>query len=118
LKGGLPGQPRKAEELLPGLFKSLGLDLGADFLEVAAAFDRALASVLGRPKDAELPVRVSGLRRGDLTVEVDSSALLGELQTFYSDQLLETLRAELPPDQAKARPIRRIRYRLKGMGHV
>ena len=114
----MAGQPRKAEELLPGLLKSLGLDRGSDFLEVAQAFDRALARVLGRKADEPLPARVCGLRRGDLTVEVDSSALLGELQTFHSDQVLEALAAELPPDQAKTRSIRKIRYRLKGMGHV
>lgn len=114
----MAGQPRKAEELLPGLLKSLGLDRGTDYLEVARAFDRALARVLGRRSDDALPARVCGLRRGDLTVEVDSSALLGELQTFHAEQLLAAVLAELPPGQAKSHPIRKIRYRLKGMGHV
>ena len=85
---------------------------------MARAFDRALARVLGRAEEEALPARVCGLRRGELTVEVDGSALLGELQGFLADQLLEALTAELPPGRDPARCIRKIRYRLKGMGHV
>ncbi len=58
-------------------------------------------------------VEVSGFRKGTLTIEVDSPALLSELRGFRSDELRLACNERLDKEK-----IARIVFRMRGTGHV
>jgi len=63
--------------------------------EVEARWREVAVEVVGAPLAAD--TRVRGLRDGVLTIEVASSALLSELETFHSQELLRALRRRGAP---------------------
>jgi hypothetical protein len=63
--------------------------------------------LLRNRKVCEAWPRIVGFGRGTLTVEVASSSLLAELETYYQAQLVDSLQREL-----NNRKVRSIRLRL------
>jgi hypothetical protein len=89
--------------LIGDLLRSRGLTQRAHPAGLAAAWKQAVGA------DREPSTRVTGLRGGILTVEVESAALRCELETFYHEDLLDRLRV-LAPKSA----IRKIVFRTWG----
>jgi len=83
-------QPRKIGDILRDYFESTGLASSLKHLEIYAVWQEIVAPALAPH------TRVVGLVRHKLYVEVDSSAHLHELRTFYKEQLLKDLSNRLP----------------------
>ena len=107
MSGGRVAQPKKIDELLTKFLRTSGVREAARISQFRKAFEAAAG-----PEVADR-TRVCGLRDGQLTVEVDSSALLAELSCFRKDAILEAINETV----AKA-GLRAIRFRLRGTGHV
>ena len=89
--------------LIGDLLRSRGLTARAHPAGLASAWRQAVGA------EREKSTRVTGLRGGVLTVEVESAALRCELETFYHEDLLDRLRV-LAPKSA----IRKIVFRTWG----
>jgi hypothetical protein len=100
-------EPKKIDELLRKFFKSSGAREASRISAFRQAFEVAAGA------DVASRTRVCGLRDGELTIEVEGSALLSELSCFRQDDLLESINASLSRER-----VRRIKFRLKGTGHV
>jgi hypothetical protein len=100
-------QPKKIDELLRRFMHTSGVKEASRIAGFRKAFEAAVGpEVAGQ-------TRVCGLRNGELTVEVDGSALLAELSCFHQDTLIESINGTTSRER-----LRRIRFRLKGTGHV
>jgi predicted nucleic acid-binding Zn ribbon protein len=100
-----PGDPEPIGELIQPLLKELkivgrrvGKELHRVWLETAGP-------------DLAHRTRLVSLRSGKLVVEVDSAALLQELQSFRAPELLARLRDLMPNP-----PVNEIRFRLGAFG--
>jgi hypothetical protein len=89
--------------LIGDLLRSRGLTRRAHPAGFSAAWKEAVGA------DRAGSTRVTGLRGGVLTVEVESAALRCELETFYHEDLLDRLRVLAPKSD-----IRKIVFRLWG----
>jgi predicted nucleic acid-binding Zn ribbon protein len=82
--------PEALKEILSRLFTAKGWGRRQERLHLEKAW-----AVAAGPDHAK-STRVTGLRRGTLEVEVNSSILLQELAQFHKRRLLEALRSQLP----------------------
>lgn len=97
--------PRHAGDLLRGLMREVGSRAGRS--RVSSAVEDAVGEHLAPHVD------VAGFRKGTLTIEVDSPALLAELRGFRSEEIRLTCNERLDLEK-----IARIVFRLRGTGHV
>jgi hypothetical protein len=118
-------QPRRIDGLLDQFFRQSGLGHGSRFAAIRLAYT-AVTRDMAEPALRE-HTAVAGWQRGTLTIEVANSALLAELSSFDSDQLLLRINRELETggdNPRGGRPrgarilVQRLRFRLRGMGHL
>lgn len=88
--GGEAGGPVPLGALMRDYLRARGLTRRSHPAGLAAAWSEAVGA--GRAPST----RLAGLRAGVLTVEVSSTPLRSELETFYSEDLVERLRVLLP----------------------
>jgi predicted nucleic acid-binding Zn ribbon protein len=82
--------PKKAGELARTILKGLGVGGRGKSGRIQAAWLNAAGEALA------VHTRPSNLARNVLTVEVDSSALMGELAGFRKDELLRRIKESFP----------------------
>jgi predicted nucleic acid-binding Zn ribbon protein len=92
---------QKISDALGSYLKQSGLDVLLRNRKVCEAWQRVVGP------DMAAQTRIVGFGRGTLTVEVASSSLLAELETYYQAQLVDSLQREL-----NNRKVRSIRLRL------
>lgn len=82
--------PRRLGELIAEMLKSSGVTRRDELRELSTAWSRAAGpEAAGRS-------RVVSLRDGTLTVVVESAALRQELETFRREEVLRTMRKDVP----------------------
>jgi predicted nucleic acid-binding Zn ribbon protein len=95
------GKPTTIKDALNSFLKGSGLETLLKNQGVVKAWQK----VVGEEITAQ--TRIVGFRRGTLTVEVASSALYAELNTYYLGDLAASVREEM-----KSKRVRKIRLRL------
>jgi predicted nucleic acid-binding Zn ribbon protein len=82
--------PQKIGDILRDFLEASGLSSKLKHLEVYSAWDEVAGPGLSPH------TRVAGFTHHRLYIDVDSSAHMHELQTFYKQRLLDDLREKLP----------------------
>lgn len=89
--------------LMREVLRARGLTRRAQPAGLAAAWSEAVGA------ERAPATRLAGVKGGVLTVEVESSSLRCELETFYHEDLVERLRVLVP-----GCGIRRVAFRVRG----